>query len=176
MNEPQSIEPLILTLRGQRVILDSDLAEIYGVQTKVLNQAVKRNSERFPDDFMFRLSEEEKIEVVTNCDHLQKLKFSPQLPYAFTEHGAIMASMVLNMRREYGVSWTHSWRMGCPPRSWAASWCSGVSATTFFGAERRRGSCRCQTVSGNRPLFQAPSHGSGPTRRLSGCLTSQERA
>ena len=96
MNEPQSIEPLILTLRGQRVILDTDLAEIYGVQTKVLNQAVKRNSDRFPGDFMFRLNDAEKIEVVTNCDHLQKLKFSPQLPYAFTEHGAIMASMVLN--------------------------------------------------------------------------------
>lgn len=96
MNEPQSIEPLILTLRGQRVILDADLSDIYGVQTKVLNQAVKRNSDRFPDDFMFRLNDAEKVEVVTNCDHLQKLKFSPQLPYAFTEHGAIMASMVLN--------------------------------------------------------------------------------
>lgn len=91
MNEPILIEPLILTLRGQRGILDTHLSDICGVQTKVLNQAVKRNVERFPDDYMFRLSEEEKIEVVTNCDHLQKLKFSPQLPFAFTEHGAIMA-------------------------------------------------------------------------------------
>jgi hypothetical protein len=59
MNEPVSIEPLIITLRGQRVILDADLAEVYGVQTKVLNQSVKRNVERFPEDFMFRLTETE---------------------------------------------------------------------------------------------------------------------
>jgi len=96
MNEPRPIEPLILTLRGQRVILDADLAELYGVQTKVLNQAVKRNTERFPEDFVFRLTEDEKTEVVTNCDHLQKLKFSPQLPAVYSERGAIMAAMVLN--------------------------------------------------------------------------------
>ena len=96
MNEPKPIEPLIQTLRGQRVILDADLAKLYGVQTKVLNQAVKRNAERFPEDFTFRLTEQEKTEVVTNCDHLQKLKFSPQLPAAYTEHGAIMAAMVVN--------------------------------------------------------------------------------
>ena len=96
MNDLKPIEPLILTLRGQRVILDADLAGVYGVSTKALNQAVKRNAERFPNDFMFRLTEAEKTEVVTNCDHLQRLKFSPQLPYAFTEHGAIMAASVLN--------------------------------------------------------------------------------
>ena len=77
MNEPKPIEALILTLRGQRVIIDADLAGLYGVQTKVLNQAVKRNADRFPKDFIFRLTEEEKTEVVTRCDHLQKLKFSP---------------------------------------------------------------------------------------------------
>lgn len=104
MNEPILIEPLILTLRGQRGILDTHLSDIYGVQTKVLNQAVKRNVERFPDDFMFRLSEEEKIEVVTNCDHLQKLKFSPQLPFAFTEHGAIMAASILNSPEAVAMS------------------------------------------------------------------------
>jgi len=96
MNEPKPIEPLILTLRGQRVILDTDLVELYGVQTKALNQAVKRNAGRFPEDFVFRLTEDEKKEVVTNCDHLQKLKFSPQLPAVYTEQGAIMAAMVLN--------------------------------------------------------------------------------
>lgn len=96
MDELKIIEPLILTLRGQRVILDTDLAELYGVQTKRLNEQVKRNAERFPEDFMFRLTEEEKSEVVANCDHLQKLKFSPQLPAVYTEHGAIMVAMVLN--------------------------------------------------------------------------------
>ncbi len=73
-----------------------DLAEIYGVPTKALNQAVKRNIDRFPDDFMFQLTKHEKEEVVTNCDHLKRLKFSPTLPYAFTEHGAIMLATVLS--------------------------------------------------------------------------------
>jgi hypothetical protein len=85
MNEPIRIDPLILTLRGQKVILDADLAGLYGVQTKVLNQAVKRNSDRFPEDLMFRLTEAEKAEVVTNCDHLIRLKFSPQLPAGWKE-------------------------------------------------------------------------------------------
>ncbi len=67
-----------------------------GVPTKALNQAVKRNADRFPEDFMFQLTGKEKREVVTNCDHLVRLKFSKALPYAFTEHGAIMAATVLN--------------------------------------------------------------------------------
>ena len=92
----EHIESRILLIRGQKVILDSDLAELYGVPTKRLNEQVKRNIDRFPPDFMFQLSEPEKAEVVANCDHLQKLKFSPALPYAFTEHGAIMAASVLN--------------------------------------------------------------------------------
>lgn len=86
----------ILVIRGQKVMLDVDLAELYGVQTRALNQAVKRNRERFPDDFMFRLTREEKQEVITKCDHLGRLKFSPVLPYAFTEHGAPMLASVLN--------------------------------------------------------------------------------
>jgi len=90
------IETVILTLRGQKVILDADLARLYGVTTKQLNQAVKRNRDRFPSEFLFRLTNEEKEEVVTICDHLRKLKFSPQLPFAFTEHGVIMAATVLN--------------------------------------------------------------------------------
>jgi len=69
---------------------------VYGVLTKVLNQAVKRNKERFPVDFMFQLTKEEKDAVVTNCDHLKRLKFSPNLPHAFTEHGAIMLATILN--------------------------------------------------------------------------------
>lgn len=87
---------LILTIRGHRVVIDADLAALYGVPTKVLNQAVKRNQERFPDTFAFQLTAEEKAEVVTVCDHLQRLKFSPVRPRAFTEHGALMAATVLN--------------------------------------------------------------------------------
>ena len=92
----ESIERSIFFIRGQKVMLDADLAKLYGVPTKVLNQAVKRNIERFPLDFMFQLTKDEKDEVVTNCDHLKKLKFSPNLPYAFTEHGAIMLATILN--------------------------------------------------------------------------------
>ena len=69
-----------------------------------LNEQVKRNSRRFPADFMFQLAKEEKAEVVANCDHLDKLKFSPVLPYAFTEHGAIMAASVLNSERAIQTS------------------------------------------------------------------------
>ncbi len=81
------------------MILDRDLAALYGISTKVFNQAVKRNKQRFPNDFAFQLTQNEKEEVVTNCDHLQTLKFSPVLPYAFTEHGALMAATILNSKR-----------------------------------------------------------------------------
>ena len=99
-----AIESRILSLRGLKVILDSDLAAIYGVSTKALNQAVKRNANRFPADFLFRLSAAEKAEVVTTCDHLRRLKFSPVLPRAFTEHGALMAANVLNSERAVAMS------------------------------------------------------------------------
>jgi len=101
----ESIASRILLLRGQRVMLDADLAELYGVPTKVLNQAVKRNSRRFPTDFLFRLNTIEKSEVVTACDHLTRLKFSKALPYAFTEHGAIQAANILNTEQavEMGI-------------------------------------------------------------------------
>ena len=92
----EAISPRILLIRGQRVIIDADLAELYAVTTKALNQAVKRNMDRFPEDFMFRLTDKEKGEVVTNCDHLAKLKFSKSLPFAFTEHGAIQAANTLS--------------------------------------------------------------------------------
>jgi len=90
------IEQRILLVRGEKVIIDADLAEFYGVATKRLNEQVKRNRNRFPDDFMFRLNAEEKAEVVANCDHLQRLKYSRTMPCAFTEHGAIMAASVIN--------------------------------------------------------------------------------
>lgn len=86
----------ILTIRGQRVILDADLAALYGVSTKRLNEQVKRNRRRFPRDFVTRLTPTERNEVVANCDHLTELKFSKSLPYAFTENGAVMAANVLH--------------------------------------------------------------------------------
>ena len=104
MKSTKPIEALILSVRNQKVILDADLAGIYDVPTKALNQAVKRNAERFPEDFIFRLSPEEKREVVTNCDHLSRLKSSPQLPWAFTEHGALQAANVLKSDRAAAMS------------------------------------------------------------------------
>ena len=89
------IESRILIIRDQKVMIDADLAQLYGVPTKALNQAVKRNAQRFPPDFMFSLTAAEKAEVVTNCDHLAQLKFSKTLPFVFTEHGAIQAANVL---------------------------------------------------------------------------------
>ena len=100
----ESVAHRILLIRGTKVMLDTDLADLYGVQTKALNQAVKRNVERFPADFMFQLSIAEKEEVVTNCDHLAKLKFSRTLPYAFTEHGALMLGNVLKSDRAIEAS------------------------------------------------------------------------
>ena len=98
------VERRILLIRGRRVMLDADLAELYGVPTKVLNQAVKRNPNRFPLDFVFRLTPKEKREVVTNCDHLRKLRFSSTQPYVFTEHGAIMLASVLSSSRAVEMS------------------------------------------------------------------------
>ncbi|MBN1268444.1 MAG: ORF6N domain-containing protein [Kiritimatiellae bacterium] len=107
----------ILTLRGQKVILDADLAAIYGVATKVLNQAVKRNAEKFPADFAFQLTAQEVREMwsqsVTTYEGARRLPAaaksqryrSPKYrPYAFTEHGAIMAATVLNSRRAVQMS------------------------------------------------------------------------
>ncbi len=94
----------ILLLRGLRVMIDADLAEIYEVTTAQLNQQVRRNRDRFPTDFMFLLSPAEKAEVITNCDHLRKLKFSPNLPYVFTEHGAVMLASVLSSERAVETS------------------------------------------------------------------------
>ena len=89
------VESRILVIRGQKVMIDADLAELYGVPTKRLNEQVKRNADRFPGGFMFQLTAAEKTEVLANRDHLAKLKFAKSLPFAFTEHGAIQASNVL---------------------------------------------------------------------------------
>ncbi len=92
----EKINRAILIIRGKKVMIDSDLAELFGVKTFRLNEQVKRNIHRFPEDFMFQLTAEEKQEVIANCDHLEKLKFSRTNPYVFTEHGTIMLANVLN--------------------------------------------------------------------------------
>lgn len=99
-----AIERRIILIRGEKVIVDADLATFYGVTTKRLNEQVKRNRDRFPEDFVFQLTIPEKSELVANCDHLSRLRFARTLPYAFTEHGAIMAASVLNSRRAVEVS------------------------------------------------------------------------
>ena len=118
----QKIAPLIHEIRGERVILDSDLARIYGVTTKRLNEQVKRNSERFPEDFMFQLTSEESrslqhsrsqsanLSVLGSSNRSQiatgseKHRDPRYLPYAFTEHGAIMAANVLNSKEAVRMS------------------------------------------------------------------------
>ncbi len=87
----ENIEDRIFNIRGLQVMIDRDLAELYEVGTKVLNQAVKRNIERFPESFRFQLSDTEKKELVTNCDRFKKLKHSSVNPYAFTEQGVAIS-------------------------------------------------------------------------------------
>lgn len=90
-----NVEEKIITLRNQQVILDCDVAELYGVATKEVNQAVRNNPEKFPDGYIFELDSQEKGEVVKNFDHLQNLRFSPQFPKAFTEKGLYMLATIL---------------------------------------------------------------------------------
>ena len=92
------IEKLIVTVRGEQVLIDQDIASIYGVTTKRLNQQAKRNIARFPESFRFELTKEEVGEVVANCDHLQSLKYRPTLPYAFTEQGIGQLSTVVHSK------------------------------------------------------------------------------
>ena len=90
------IKSRIHTIRGEQVMLSPDLADLYQVETRAFNQAVKRNEERFPPSFRFQLTKGELREVITNCDNPGRLRFSPQTPYAFTEQGIAMLSGVLN--------------------------------------------------------------------------------
>jgi phage regulator Rha-like protein len=115
------LDRLIYEVRGERVMLDSDLASIYGVETKALNRAVKRNRDRFPKDFMFQLSEDEwknlRYQIGTSSSNSKHQSLRYQIdtstlghggrrsrPYVFTEHGAIMAANVLNSRRAVQMS------------------------------------------------------------------------
>lgn len=101
----QIIQNKIFEIRGQRVILDFDLAEMYEVENRALKQAVKRNIIRFPEDFMFELTKGEWQEVITICDNLpQTVKFSPALPFAFTEQGVAMLSSVLRSQKAIDIN------------------------------------------------------------------------
>ncbi|MDO8528040.1 MAG: ORF6N domain-containing protein [Deltaproteobacteria bacterium] len=91
----ERIEQTILLVRGQKVIMDVDLAILYGVSTKRLNEQVKRNLERFPHDFMFQLNSREMDELVAKCDRFKNLKHSTVLAHVFTEHGALMLANLL---------------------------------------------------------------------------------
>lgn len=98
------IESLIFTIRGFQVMIDRDLAEMYQVEVKRLNEQVKRNSERFPESFRFQLSDNEKVELVANCDRFGFMKHSSTNPYAFTEQGVAMLSAVLRSNIAVQVS------------------------------------------------------------------------
>jgi hypothetical protein len=100
----EEVEAVIVELRAQKVILDRDLATLYGVRTAALNQAVKRNVDRFPADFVFQLDNSEQVALADSDPRLTKIRFSRVAPYAFTEHGAIMAASVLNSPRAVEVS------------------------------------------------------------------------
>lgn len=125
-------------------MVDADLAELYGVPTKRLNEQVKRNRERFSSDFLFQLTPEEEAEVVANCDHLGKLKFPKLLPFAFTEHGAIQAGNVLAFTQavEIGI---------CVLRAFVQlRQASEVHAGLVQTAYRFRTNCRTASAVGRR--------------------------
>jgi hypothetical protein len=99
-----SISSLIYLIREEKVMLDFDLAMLYGVENRALKQAVRRNSKRFPEDFMFVLNTSEWNELITNCDNLGPGKFSPSRPFAFTERGVAMLSSILKSERAISVN------------------------------------------------------------------------
>jgi len=100
----ETIEQRIFLIRNQKVMIDRDLAELYGVETKHLNRQVKRNILRFPEEFMFQLAIEERNQLVTICHRFKTMKHSSSLPYAFTEHGVAMLASVLKSDRAVKIS------------------------------------------------------------------------
>lgn len=103
--ELQTLKNKIYEARGLKLMLDFDLAELYETETRALKQAVNRNIDRFPEDFMFQLSKQEWQELITNCDNLPATaKFSPSRPYAFTEQGVAMLSSVLKSKKAIEVN------------------------------------------------------------------------
>ncbi|MBS1591243.1 MAG: ORF6N domain-containing protein [Bacteroidetes bacterium] len=101
----QSIQNRIYEIRNQKIMLDFDLAEMYEVENRALKQAVKRNTDRFPNDFMFQLTKKEWQELITNCDNLPEgVKYSPATPFAFTEQGVSMLSSILKSKKAIQVN------------------------------------------------------------------------
>ncbi len=94
----------ILIIRGQRIMLDYDLAKLYGVETKYLTRQVTRNKDRFPDEFVFQLTQQERDELVTNWHQFEPLKHSSTMPRAFTEHGVAMLSSVLRSKQAIAIN------------------------------------------------------------------------
>jgi len=97
-------QSLIFEIRGYKVMIDTDLAALYETETKVLKQQVRRNIDRFPQDFMFQLEKEEKAQLVTICDRLSNLKHSSVLPMAFTEQGVAMLSSILRSKKAIKIN------------------------------------------------------------------------
>jgi hypothetical protein len=95
----ENIENLIINLRNKKVLIDSDVAKIYGVETRDINKAVRNNLDKFPEGYIFELTKEEKNRVVENFHHLTNLKFSPHLPKAFTEKGLYMLATILKSKQ-----------------------------------------------------------------------------
>jgi len=95
----EKVEQRIISLRGEKILLDSDVAELYGVETKRVNEAVKNNPDKFPQGYIFELSQIEKTEVVENFDRLLKHKFSTTIPKAFTEKGLYMLATILKSEK-----------------------------------------------------------------------------
>ena len=116
----EDIEQMIFFVRGQRVMIDHDLALLYGVETKHLNRQARRNAERFPEEFMFRLTREERDELVTNCHRFRTLKHSYSLPHVFTENGVAMLASVLKSKRAVKIS-IHIIKTFVKLRRWVAA-------------------------------------------------------
>ena len=104
--QSKEISSQIFFIRGSKVMLDFHLASLYEVETRVMKQQVRRNTSRFPDDFMFQLNEKEWKELITNCDMLGANKFSPVTPFAFTEQGVAMLSGIIHSERAINVNIT----------------------------------------------------------------------
>ena len=92
----ENIQYAIITIRDQKVMLDRELAKLYGIETRRLNEQVKRNAKRFPPDFMFQLTQDEKEWIIENIENQKTLRFSKTCPNVFTEHGAVMLAAILN--------------------------------------------------------------------------------
>ena len=102
--KPENIASQIFYLRGEKVMFDFNLATLYEVETRALKQQVRRNKDRFPEDFMFELTKKEWKQVITNCDNLAAFKFTPSTPFAFTEQGVAMLSSVLRSKKAIEVN------------------------------------------------------------------------